>query len=397
MEYSNNDLTQMVEDEFFAYDFEKEELPGREKMEKFDPLKNFVRYVHKMACECCGYEGKKEDTDLLVKFVLDRCKEEGVGISRQTLSNWLNKGMPKSDQKGRNNIYGLCFALHMNEKQTKEFFLKAYLERPFYHKNIEEAVYFFCMRNGLKYKDAEEIIKNIPDEISDNPDADELTAQIRDRLCEIKDKDELVAYICENRAGFAKKNQTAQKEFANLLEHCKEIAQQEVDRDLAIEPDRYDFQQVESVGNLLQVIYGYNARATKNGKPVYSRSINKSRFPEYIRKNWPQEEQFAQIEKGIASFDVVRRALIVLQFYDYTATVKLNNKEELENSGIYDDLTDEINEMLARCGYGRLYWLNPFDCMFGYCAMSTDPLDTLHDLIEEYYLRDFEEADEPEE
>lgn len=410
MEYPNNDLTQMVEDEYFALDFENEELPSWEKMKKFEPSKNFVRYVHKMACEC-GYKDEKEDANGLVKFVLDRCKEEEIGISRATLSNWLNvketpntdqngEGMPSANQNGRRNVYGLCFALKMNEKQTEEFFLKAYLERPFYYKDMNEAIYFFCLKNGLTYNQAKKIkeaVENAPYEALDNLDADELTAQIHDRLDKIKDKDDLIAYLCDNRAGFvdtkkAPSSQTALKEFRKLLARCIETAQQELKRVRKNEPERYDFKEVKSVANLLQVIYGYYVRTEAED------AENKSGFPKYVRKNWPKEKQFENIEKENASFDVVRRALIVLQFYDYAATVKLNSKETLEN-GVFDELTGEINEMLARCGYGRLYWLNPFDWLFGYCAMSYDPLDTLRGMIAKYYLRDLDESetDEPEE
>ena len=54
-----------------------------------------------------------------------------------------------------------------------------------------------------------------------------------------------------------------------------------------------------------------------------------------------------------------------------------------------DGLTyEELQTVLAECGYVQLYWRNPFDWMIGYCAMSLNPLDTLRDLIEEYYLSD---------
>ena len=34
------------------------------------------------------------------------------------------------------------------------------------------------------------------------------------------------------------------------------------------------------------------------------------------------------------------------------------------------------------------HWRNPFDWMMGYFAMSSNPLGTLRDLIQEYYLSD---------
>ena len=127
-----------------------------------------------------------------------------------------------------------------------------------------------------------------------------------------------------------------------------------------------------------------------NGKPVtesvYKKSISKSNFPELIKRNWPQREQFAQIlEKKTASYDVIRRALIMLTFYDFTANATVNHALEY---GIFDEFVDEMNTVLSDCGYVQLYWRNPFDWMIGYCAISSNPLGTLRDLIEEYYLSD---------
>ena len=105
-----------------------------------------------------------------------------------------------------------------------------------------------------------------------------------------------------------------------------------------------------------------------------------------IKRNWPQREQFAQIlEKKTASYDVIRRALIMLTFYDFAANATVSDALEY---GIFDEFTDEMNTVLAECGYVQLYWRNPFDWMIGYCAMSLNPLGALRDLIDEYYLSD---------
>lgn len=112
-----------------------------------------------------------------------------------------------------------------------------------------------------------------------------------------------------------------------------------------------------------------------------------------VKRNWPQREQFAQIlEKKTASYDVIRRALIMLTFYDFTANATVNHALE---HGIFDEFVDEMNTVLADCGYVQLYWRNPFDWMLGYCAMSPNPLDTFRELIEEYYLSDPDTIDQP--
>lgn len=381
-DYQNNDATQLVEEKFFEYNFEENEFPGKDDMDSLNTVTSFNDYVI-IHAKRCGYSEDVTDTGTLATFLAAKCKDTGVNISRQTLMNWLTKGLPANTASGRENVYRLCFALQMNGQQTREFFLKAYLERPFNYKDVHEAVYFFCMNNDLSYADAVRIISKIESaDVVSNPYADSVTEQIGEHLVELGTEDELVRYIIENRSGFAIQNQSATKMIEQLVDSCKAIAPKEYaiscndDKDIT----------VDNIDELLNVIYGYSARATINAKPVYKKSISKSNFPDLIKRNWPQREQFAQIlEKKTASYDVIRRALIMLTFYDFAANATVNKALEY---GIFDEFTDEMNTVLAACGYVQLYWRNPFDWMIGYCAMSSDPLGTLRDLIEEYYLSD---------
>ncbi len=379
-DYQNNDATQLVEGKFFEYDFEENEFPGKEYMDSLNTVTTFNEYVA-IHANRCGYSEDVPDTGNLATFLAAKCKEAGVNISRQTLVNWLTKGLPANTASGRENVYRLCFALNMNGQQTREFFLKAYLERPFNYKDIHEAVYFFCMNNGYSYSDAIRIIEKIEaEEIVSNPYADSVTEQIGEHLSKFTTEDELLQYISENRSGFAIQNQSATERIDQLIESCKVIASKEY----AISYNSGEEISVNNIDELLNVIYGYSARATVDAKPVFKKSISKSNFPELIKRNWPQREQFAQIlEKRTASFDVIRRALIMLTFYDFAANATVNKALEY---GIFDEFTDEMNTVLADCGYVQLYWRNPFDWMIGYCAMSLNPLGTLRDLIEEYYL-----------
>jgi hypothetical protein len=396
--YDNNDATRLVEEKFFAYNFENE-LPGKEDMEKMDSVSTFFEYVHVHAVRC-GYESDVTDTGTLASFVSEKCKEAGVYISRQTLVNWLKKGHPANTAGGRENVYRLCFALQMDAQQTGEFFLKAYLERPFNYKDIHEAVYFFSLNNGRTYSDAQRIIAEIESSAAEeNPYADNITEQIGERLNEITAEEDLLRYIAENRSGFSNQNQSATSRIEQLVKSCKEIAPKEY----AISCHDDKKITVDNIDELLSVIYDYSAREVKvvkdkdgktklndKGKPItkptYKKSISKSRLPGMIRRNWPQREQFAQIlEKRNASYDVIRRALIMLTFYDFAANATVNHALEY---GIFDEFVDEMNTVLADCGYVQLYWRNPFDWMIGYCAMSDNPLDTLRNLIDEYYLSD---------
>ena len=268
-------------------------------------------------------------------------------------------------------------------RTAKEFFLKAYLERPFNYKNIHEAVYFFCMNNGLSYADAQRMIEKIESAPEvENDDAEQVTEQIGYDISLINAEDDLVKYLINNRSGFTVQSQTATNKIKELIEECKDLAKKEYklfhNGDIS----------VENVDELLTVITGYYAREMVNGEKLYKQSISKSKLPELIRKNFPQREQFKQIEDGKASFDTIRKALIILKFYSFFADALIHRAEDLEN-GLFYEFVDETNELLAECGYVQLYWRNPYDWLFGYCAYgATNPLDEFKNIIDIFYLDD---------
>ena len=403
----NRDVTQMVADGYFAYDFEEDRLPGKEAMEKLAEKTPFSEYVLYYA-ELCGYEGDTSDMDSLVSFVSNKCNDKNIEIgsrTKTTVTNWLKTGLPANTEKGRENVYRLCFALEINAAQTKEFFLKAYLERPFNYKNIHEAVYFFCLNNHRTYDDAQRIISIVESaEAMENKYADNITEVIGAQLSEITDEEKLIQYLIENKSGFSIQNQTATAKIEELKNHCFQIAPKEYKYCYPHEKEIT----VTNVDELLSVIYGYAARATEDGEAIYEKTISKSNFPELVRRNWPQREQFAQIlEKKAASYDVIRRALIILGFYDFFASAVVAEKEAEQirrrtganiqassvEAGLFDEFVDEMNTILSDCGYVQLYWRNPFDWLIGYCAMAPNPPEKLREMIEEYYLNDLDPAE----
>lgn len=334
-----------------------------------------------------GYNGKDKDLNLLANFIYKKGEENNASLSSiVTVKNWLKKAPPTGNQQGRENVYRFCFALNMNAEETMEFFLKAYLERPFNYKNINESVYFFCMNNGLSYADAEKIISKINTmPIVENEDAEDVTEQIGEDISLITSEEDIIKYISDNRSGFSVQNKTATKEIKNLVKKCIELANDE-----KVKCRRNDEGNVESIDDLLKAITGYNAREKENGENLYKeKSISKSRLPLAIRKNFPQREQYKNIEVGKASFDVIRKFLIILNFYHFFTKAYINDREGLENDGKFDEFIFETDILLKECGYVQLYPRNPYDWMFMYCAWKND-IDTFKDIIEEFYLSELD-------
>lgn len=385
--FVDNAATQFAYGEIFNYDFEMMELPGKEYFDSLDDYALFADGVK----NCARVIGYRDDTDI-ISFLVNRCKEAGVNLSRATLSNWMTKGSPASDASGRENVYKLCFALQMNALQTGEFFLKAYLERPFNYKNLHEAIYFFCMNNNLGYEDAVKIIAKVellP--VVKNPTAQDITEEIGRALQAFRSEDMLLNYLQANRCGFAEQNKTATERILLLIQKCYPLAAAEFDVQKKVRDKAYT---VDNEDELLSVIYNYNARATdgyweKKGKrvpkPVYAKSISESKFPQLVRCNFPQRQQLENIKKRKASYDTIRKALIMLSFYHFFADARVKG---IKSPDLFDEFVDEMNTTLAECGYVQLYWRNPYDWMIGHCAEKEDPLDMLRNMIDEYYLND---------
>ena len=385
--FDDNASTQFAYGEIFNYDFEMIELPGKEYFDSLDDNSLFIDGVKR----CARVIGYREGMDI-VSFLVDRCKEAGVNLSRTTLSNWMTNGSPASGESGRENVYKLCFALELNAAQTGEFFLKAYLERPFNYKNLHEAVYFFCMNNGLGYGDAVRIIEKAETfPVVANPDAQDVTEEVGRELQAFHSEEMLLNYLQVNRYGFAEQNKTATERIALLIKKCYPLAAAEFEIQKKVRDKDYT---VNNEDELLSVIYNYNARATdgyweKKGKlipkPVYAKSISESKLPQSVRCNFPQRQQLENIKKHKASYDTIRKALIMLSFYHFFTDARVKGKNSPD---LFDEFVDEMNTTLAECGYVQLYWRNPYDWMIGHCAEKENPVDMLRNIIDEYYLND---------
>lgn len=376
--YNYGNETLLAQDQFFMYDSDNE-LPGIEYINQLDEVSLFVDGIKSCLIDLC-LEDIPEEASKLVTLLTKCCAEAGVHISRQTLTNWIISGVPSTSKTGRDNVYQLCFALKMDADKAGEFFLKAYLERPFNYKDLHEAIYFFCLNTKKGYADAVRLIQQIEETpVSDDPNAISVTEAIGVEIRKIKDEDDFIHFIANNRSGFVVQNKTATEKINELIEKAMPIAELEYKKTHSHEKPI----KVEKIDTLLNVIYDYSARQISEKTKVFKESISNSAFPQMIKRNFPQRQQFENIRKHNASYDVIRKALIMLNFYHFFADAVL---KDVETGDLFDEFVEETDVLLNECGYVQLYWRNPYDWFIGYCASSDDPLAMLRDLIDEYYL-----------
>lgn len=373
------DETRLAQDRIWSLDdFVENQIEGKTYLAAFENIRFFRDAVLERA-KALGFTGASDAE--LVAFLDDLCRQAGVGLERPTLKNWIMRSAPKA--AGRENVYRLCFALRFNEAETATFFLKAYLERPFYFKNETEAVYYYCLKNRLPYSEAKRIISELADSESIRSELyEDHTQLIGLAISQLRNETALKRYILENRAGFAVRNKTAAEAIGELLESCMRKATEESRRF----PYLYGGREINTIDSLLTVITGFQERG--GSREERARSLSKSSFPKYISENFPQRQSFERILKNEASFDAVRKALLLLSFYDFFAGALLSGYTD---GDLFDEFTDEANALLDECGFVQLYWRNPYDWMLGYCAGCAGPLDAFREIVNTFYLEDAED------
>lgn len=391
---NDGDLTMISIDKNILMDYENEDVfqMGIDYIDElsesnffFDRLKV---YLHENK-SYLGFNDNEEDKETVFDFVKSCFEASGIKGDKKSepfsynpsvIKKWIDGSLPSP--KSRVEIFRFCLCLKMNTVHANEFILKGCLTKPFNFKSISESVYYFCMNNKKSYADVLRIINEIENtSISENPFPENDTLAIRDFMCDITDEKKLINYLAYNRAGFEKQNQTAISLLKELVERSVIFAEWER---TVFEHDNSNIAKIESkkdIASILNIILGYEARANDHGKEVYKKKIADSNFPKLIKENFPQPQQIQTLLKsGSGSSELVRKALILFTFYNMFAELKQQGIEN-SDSKFYNEFADEIDSMLAQCGYIQMYWRHPYDWMFGFCAASIDPLITLREII----------------
>ena len=305
-------------------------------------------------------------------------REAGTGISEKTLKNWLDgKNNPQGSANARNNMYKICFMLKMNYEETAKFFTRVYLAKPFNFRDISECVYAFCLRKGLSFQKAMEMLEAI--EIGarqQEPNAFKSTSDLRMDITSFQTEEELVSYLTKNYSSFQINSQTAREIIDHLTELCKECILEEKDRYGTVVNDLKG--KIISADDILSVILD-NQVTQAAERPVNKRTIKQdSYFTEVAKLNFPKKQEYIKIlnDQGAQSLEAIRKLMILLQFYVFWCKCTDCSAKESFEEYIYD-----ANFYLNKARYGDLYFRNPYDGLFIYAAVSHNPLDSFRDLF----------------
>lgn len=355
-------------------------------------FRTFNEALSRFICEH-GFDGDFDDNDGKLQFLYDKFRNAGIAFPRK-MKEWFN---PKKSIK-RDTAFQICFAFALNVDETNDFFKKVYFERSFDCHSINEAVYYYCIRNGLTYQKALDIIALMPEDKKGPVKNDReilYTGTIIDFINGVKDENELVAYINQHYAQFGYNNATAKKhiqELWNMISEKEGIAYKEgclLDKGFnqyhsKEESDEDDYITVECNENSTWKIYSQILGLDKYQTMKYGvrRSIkplleNNILLPPLAEASFPDRDGIEKITSGAyVSHERIRKLLILLEFYVYWANeiIKNNNAFNKATKIDSDRCIDKINSYLLDAGYSELYPGNPYDWIFLWAVNDSCPL-----------------------
>jgi len=326
------------------------------------------------------YPSEKLSSDNVIPFLYKQCETTGVDISEiashNTLVNWFKKGVrPKKGEASRQAMFALAFSLQLNLDETKNLFHRVYLDRAFNYRSYDELIYYFCLKNKKIWKDAQKLIHSIQPDAIHLTDITKNTIVIKKDVEQLIDEAELVYYINSHWYNFEKNSVTATETFKRLLHEAKRVAFEEIN----LPENRENFKGKWIHGNeissnlLFEVITEINVTGNRGTKTVFN-NVNLSKE---IKNRFPEALTFSK--KDMCSEE--RRKSIILLF-SYITWYK---SQWLDIEYDFDDYISQLDSLLFDCNYAGLYYGNPFDWLFLFCAQAERPLDMFRDIIQEVF------------
>ena len=377
-----------------------------------------------------SYDGDLKDLEEKRAFIRKKLKSIGASKDEKTIFNWLKGATePDANEKTRDRIYRLCFALSVSTDIVNWFFNHVYFQRSFNCRRIEEAVYYYCFKNNHDYEHAQLLISEIqtfPKQETPDPDTIFYTTEIQQQLDDCSTDEDLKQYFRTNKWTFQENqaNQRAEKELRELLE---KIQGKETDRAIAEkvksgemkydkdsseiadcglivqevlslnEPHKHDIKgnpdphsllncllcgnDISSTSIMLKCIYGRLGSA----EDIYTEEID---LPAKRRENFPSEKVFSDLhlQKGglyaSKNYDAIRKCLILLTFYQFWCEYKLHSSDfPSDNKTLYEMYESTTNDYLTNCGYDILNPVNSYDRLFMLCSGSATPLEAFRNFL----------------
>ena len=360
-----------------------------------------------------GYTDDADNIEAKAKFLREKFKSADIKPPRD-FKEWF---LPGGEIK-RQTAYKICFAFGLNVAEANDFFRCVQLERSFDCHTVNEAVYYFCMKNKRSYSKAHEIIDRIPvpKKVKALPNREVLyTGTILEYINEIDDEEKLIQYITNNISDFQYNNVTAIKYIQELWGQISKedgLAVQEgyiidkynrfedrhkkgdgdirstevIDQEIRyqkekIKPDDYV---IATPGSSTWIIFtqilglkNYTESKYAAKRSLTSVLSDNALMPLKASYCFPSQQNIDGLLRGeLGDNELMRKMLIFLVFYTYWSKIIISKNDAfyLSKPSDAERCLETINGRLLSAGYPELYSGNPYDWLFKWSLNDDHPL-----------------------
>lgn len=394
-----------------------------------------------------GYTGKREDTAEKVKYIRSVFRKASVDEVPRNLKECFDGQARLAKRK---TAYAFCAAFHLSLEESEDFFRRIYLQRGFDCHRMEEAVWYFAVKNGLSWTESEQILSKIPHQdvlgTANGDSACFFTGDIVKRIDTFRNSEELIAFLIQHKEEFSCVHVTACRTIRQLWEKIGAaggLADREKADYLCNEcrgkkrgcagrgckksdcsmhdlyycgcqgcqcrkcSCRLHTQASRSVWEIYQQIFGYSEgqieQLSGDGgrKKTPSRSLapvikDSALLHVLAQEAFPDRQGLEAILRGERKSDeLIRKTLILLLFYQYWTDKALRKRKQVYEAepGEAEHCISRMNAYLEEAGYFPLYAGNPYDWLFLFASVDDAPLTALREIMRELYLAAEEKAD----
>lgn len=353
-----------------------------------------------------GYKGDVSDVEAKAEFLRERYKMAGIKTPRD-FKEWFRP----NKQLKRETMIPICFVFQLGLEETNEFLRCVCLERGLDCHTLNEAIYYFCIKNKYSYHDAKELIDRIPKlkKIKAIPKQEILyTGTVREYVDSIKEKEQLVEYLTENRENFQYNNVTAIQYIKELWGEIS-IETSEFDgwavkeshfideayNRFEMKADDYALVNKESsTWSIFSQIVGLRNYQKNEYGMKYNRSLatvlsSNALMPLNASYCFPSQHSIDKVLRGEqGENEIVRKILILLIFYKYWVEKIVENGDIFYEAKRRDaaECLETIDQYLLDAGYPALYAGNPYDWIFKWSLNSEHPLEAFRTYMGEVFV-----------
>lgn len=308
----------------------------------------------------------------------------------------------RDNEESRKYMLKICGMFKLNIEETVEFLSKAICERAFF-KDVYDTVVYYCINNEIEcnmwdkiYNECNRIIKDTPHTNAYTSTRTIATSNLYNQLSDVHPQLSLCqnAKDCRNCQDFrchkplkdfildnadaleeCSKMETARREIETLLKQANEISQkakeelpQEYTIDFLIDnPFRFKelFKEVVQTDDRI--------REDFDSELVNMMSIETAenlKYHKFLRSKFPTAQKISNIKNNRKKrYGDIRRTLIVLHFFVFASkdeNKKLNGVKRSEKYIL------EVNVLLTKCGFAKLWEVDCFERIFLFCIAQDD-------------------------